>query len=368
MQKGSYANMINMAVGKYLGYIQIHQDGYWDNKSINKLMDLSPEVIKQVKSQKNTIFTVPRFESFALMASDSLTKGAQLIGIVPDVENRMGQLADRLVEGSYLEADTKGVMIAEGLAKYLKICLNDTIVMLGQGYHGANAVGKFPITGVVKFAIPAQNNGTIYMPLELAQEFFSAKGKVTSLALVVKDFTQINAQQAELKELLSEELEIMRWQELQPELVQSIESDNAGGVIMVGILYMVVGFGIFGTIMMMTMERRKEFGVLIAVGMQKWRLGTLLFLETIMLSILGILAGSIFASPILYFLYKNPLQLQGEQAEMMLEMGYEPIIPFSIAPELFWTQGISVLLMTLACFLYPLLTINKLTVIQALKK
>jgi len=66
------------------------------------------------------------------MASDSLTKGAQLIGIVPEPENRIGQLTNRLIESDYLKADSEGVMISEELSKYLKLSLNDTLVMLGQ--------------------------------------------------------------------------------------------------------------------------------------------------------------------------------------------------------------------------------------------
>ncbi len=368
MQEGSYGHMIKMSVGKHTGYIQIHDSGYWENKSINRLMDFNPDILQKVKSQKNTNYAVPRFEAFALMASDSLNKGAALIGIDPKQENQMNHLANRLIEGHYLTQKTEGVLIAEGLAKYLKLSLNDTIVMLGQGYHGANAVGKYPITGIVKFTIPQQNNGVVYMPLHLTQKFFSADDKITSLSLVVYDISQINTQKIELQKLLGNEFEVMRWQELQPELVQSIESDKGSGLIMLFILYTVVGFGIFGTVLMMTMERRKEFGVLVAVGMQKWKLAILVFWETMFLGILGILMGCIFTTPILYFFYIYPIQIQGESAEMMLKMGYEPILPFALKFDIFWKQGVAVFLMTLLCWLYPLMTIKSLTVIKALKR
>ena len=97
----------------------------------------------------------------------------------------------------------------------------------------------------------------------------------------------------------------MMWSELMPELVQSIEVDNAGGIIMLGILYVVIGFGIFGTVMMMTAERTKEFGILISVGMKKWRLSYVSFLESLFLSFIGVLAGIIVSILILYYLQQN---------------------------------------------------------------
>ncbi|MCK7521514.1 MAG: FtsX-like permease family protein [Ignavibacteriales bacterium] len=85
----------------------------------------------------------------------------------------------------------------------------------------------------------------------------------------------------------------MTWKELSPELVQSIQIDNAQGIIMLGILYVVIAFGIFGTIMMMTAERVKEFGILISVGMKKWKLYLVTTLETIFISFIGVVSRSV---------------------------------------------------------------------------
>ena len=63
--------------------------------------------------------------------------------------------------------------------------------------------------------------------------------------------------------------EVMDWMAMNKELLQMIETDNAGGVIMISILYLVIAFGIFGTVLMMTNERMREFSVMISVGMQK---------------------------------------------------------------------------------------------------
>jgi ABC-type antimicrobial peptide transport system permease subunit len=160
----------------------------------------------------------------------------------------------------------------------------------------------------------------------------------------------------------------MTWSELMPELVQSIEVDNAGGIIMLGILYVIIGFGIFGTVMMMTAERTREFGILISVGMKKWRLNLVSFFESMFLSFIGVMAGVIVTIPILYYLHRNPILLTGETADMMLKFGLDPIMPFRFAPNIFIDQFLTVLVIAMISALYPLSYIRKLRPVSAMRK
>ena len=108
----------------------------------------------------------------------------------------------------------------------------------------------------------------------------------------------------------------MDWKEMNPELVQQIQSDQAGGYIMLGMLYLIVGFGVLGTLIMMTTERRKEFGVMIAVGMQKKKLGLILTIEMLLMGVVGAASGILGSIPVIGYLVKNPIRFTGEYAEM----------------------------------------------------
>jgi ABC-type antimicrobial peptide transport system permease subunit len=159
----------------------------------------------------------------------------------------------------------------------------------------------------------------------------------------------------------------MDWAQLSPELVQSIQIDNAGGIIMLAILYIVIAFGIFGTIMMMTAERVKEFGILISIGMKKWKLGVVTFFETIFISLTGLFSGIIISIPLLLYMHANPIPLTGEYAEAILAFGFEPILPFSTNPGIFFAQFWTVLAIALATAIYPILYIRKLKPVEALR-
>ena len=328
MQKGSYANMIRNSVELYSGYIQIHREGYWEDRSINNLLEVTDSLSRVVLSSPHVEFYIPRLETFVLAASDEISKGVMVIGSDPGAENRMTRLAAKVVDGEYTGADTRGVMVAQGLADYLKVGINDTIVMIGQGYHGANAVDQYAVKAILKFTNPQQNENTIYAPIALVQDFTSAPEMATSIVLSIDDLKNQDRIRNSLKSSLGRKYEVMDWEEMQPELVQLIQSDNAGGIILLGILYLVIAFGIFGTVMMMSIERRREFGVMIAVGMRKSSLSLLVTLETLIIGVLGLAISLVMGIFLLIYMYHHPIPLTGNAALAMQEMGIEPLLPF----------------------------------------
>jgi ABC-type antimicrobial peptide transport system permease subunit len=136
---------------------------------------------------------------------------------------------------------------------------------------------------------------------------------------------------------------------------------------MLAILYIVIGFGVFGTIMMMTMERRKEFAVMISVGMQKIKILQVVAWETIFIGAVAIFLGIAVAYPFLYYLSLNPIPLTGEIAASMEAFGAEPVLPFSVKPIIFVNQTLSVITIAVIAVLYPLSVILKFNVLKAMR-
>ena len=368
MQEGSYDYMVDASVSMYTGYIQVHAKDYWDKRSIDKSMKLSQTKICKIDSVKHVTLVTPRLESFSLISYGNVTKVASIVGIDPELENEMTDLKNKLIFGKYLTENSKGVMIAQGLAKLLKVEIGDSIVLYGQGYHGVTAAAQVELEGIVKFTLPALNKTMVYLSLDYSQWLYAAPNRITTLSIMIDQAKKINEVHLAVRNLFDEKYEVMMWSELMPELVQSIEVDNAGGIIMLGILYVVIGFGIFGTVMMMTAEKTREFGILISIGMKKWRLSYVSFLESLFLSFIGVLAGIIVSIPILYYLKQNPIPLTGEMADVMLKFGLDPIIPFRFAPNIFVDQFLTVLVIAMISALYPLSYIRKLNPVKAMRK
>ncbi|MBI1931758.1 MAG: ABC transporter permease [Ignavibacteriales bacterium] len=367
MQIGVYTNMITNAVKFSSGHIQIHEKGYWNDKSISTTFVESQKIDSVISQNKNIIFSIPRIESYSLASSGKHTKGSIIIGTDPKKENELNKYSQKIIKGKYLEENDKAVLVASKLAEYLNVGINDTIILLGQGYHGITAAGQFPIKGIINYPIPQLNNQLVVMPLAEAKFYYATENRITSLSLMLDDADNISETVTELKKSLSDQYEIMPWQEMNTELVQAIQSDSIGGIIMLAILYIVIGFGVFGTIMMMTMERKKEFAVMVSIGMQKTNILLVVVLETLFIGIVAIVIGIIASYPLIAYLHNHPIPLSGDMASAYEMFGIEPIIPFSTKPGIFINQVLSVIGITAIAVVYPLSMILKFNIMKVLR-
>lgn len=367
MQVGSYSNMISNAVKFTTGYVQIHSKDFWENKSINETFVETDSLNNLLSNYQNITFKIPRLESFALASSGKHTKGTLVIGTVPELEDKLNNYADKIIKGKYLTHSDNSVLVAEKLADYLNVDVGDSLVLLGQGYHGVTAALQYHIKGILRLPIPQLNNQLVILPLKAAQYYYAAENRLTSISLMLDNAESIDETIVYIKNGLDDSYEVMPWQEMNKEMVQSIEADNIGGIIMLGILYIVIGFGVFGTIMMMTMERRKEFAVMISIGMQKIKILQVVALETFLIGIVAIILGILVSYPFLVYLYYNPIPLTGELANSMEVLGAEPVLPFSINPMIFINQTLSVVAITIIAVFYPLYVILKFDVLKAMR-
>jgi len=429
---GTYKNMTDSVVESYMGFIQIHAKDYWKEKTMDYLLETNDQLMQKLSSVENVKLAVPHFESFALASAGLQTKVAIVTGINPEKENQMSVLSNKMIKyritdtvvtklsetipleliekiketrkksftseedtqknitkiigeentskfldiilkeskisGNYLNQNDNGVLIGDRLAKFLKLDVNDTIVLMGQGYHGVSAAGKYPINGIIKMPNPELDNQMIYMPLELCQELYSANNLLTSISFNLKDKSEMEkTKEGIISALNSDAYEVMTWKEMNKELVQQIESDNYSGLITLWILYIIVGFGVFGTVLMMTAERKKEFGVMVALGMQKYKLGIIVFIELIILTLIGLVAGTILSLPIIRYFAVFPIELTGDMADMMENFGVEPILPFAWQIDYFVAQSLSVSIVILIAIFYPLMKIFGINTMKALR-
>ena len=366
-KEGVYVNMIESMVGAYTGHAQIHADGFWEDKTLDNSLALSEDLKEKIDGAENILGYAPRIESFALAASEEITKGALVVGVDPTMEIQNTALNERVIAGKYLEEDHDAALLGEGHADYLKLGVGDTIILIGQGYHGASAAGKYPVSGIVKFGSPELSKQLVMLPLKTAQSLYDLDGMVTNLILKPEDPRKTNEVVRKLSDDLGKEYEVMTWQEMAPELVNMIETDRMEGFVFMLILYMVISFGIFGTVLMMLAERRHEFGVLVAIGMKRYYLAIVVFLEVFIISICGAIAGMIGAFPLCSYFYLNPIQLGEDMKQMAEDYGMEAVLQPTLAPSVFLQQAIVVAIIAGIIGIYPLIQLNRMDAITEMR-
>ena len=369
IQVGWFDNLTDIVVRSYTGHIQVHKKGYWDDRDINNSIIFDDSLARLIGSVKNVDKMVPRLEYFALSSYGKQTKGILLSGTDPAAEDALTHLSGKVVKGKYLDNTGNGVLVAEGLASFLGLGAGDTLVLIGQGFHGISAAGKYPVSGIVHFPSPQLNNQMVYMSLARAREFFSAEKMITSLSITLKNPDEINNTLSELQNRTDGgKYEIMRWDEMMVEIMQQLKVKTAGGMIIITILYMIVGFGIFGTVIMMTNERTREFGVMVSVGMQKSRLAGILVIEMILIGLTGTLSGVAAALPIMVYFNLYPIHLWGSMAQAFISYGIEPLMPLALKPGFIGLNVLAVLIIVSVTCIYPVRRILKLRVAEALHK
>lgn len=375
-QEGSYANNIDNSARFSTGLIQLQHPEFAQTQSIDDLLPQSDAFIDIAKKLPDVERALPRIESFSLAAAADKSKGVMVLGVMPEEEDGYSGVASKLVAGEFLKQDDMQVLIGQGLAEYFELAVGDEIVLYGQGYRGQTAAGLYTIKGILHFPISGLDNQLVYMPLPLAQTLFSTEKQVTAWVLHTHELINLERTVTQLTQAYNEQsasagftgqVNVRDWKALSPEMAQQIAMDKAGGIFMMYLLYGVVGFGLFATILMMTLERQREFGVMLATGLLRPKLLVLVMLESSFISLLGIVFGLLVATPILVWFNLHPIQLTGETAQLMLDMGWEPIIPMMLAPWLFLDQILIVLVLMLICLIYPLWRVYHLDFVTALK-
>lgn len=369
IERGSHNVAIENMTRFHTGYIQVQDYRFEDQPSLDNAFLYDGNQRDQILSASESIdYLVPRIETFMLAAGDEVTRGAMVLGIDSEKEHRLNNLKDHLIEGEF-SSENQTAVIAAGIAERLELSRGDSLVLLGQGRFGMTAAGKFEITGIVDLPMRAMNNQMVYLSIENAQRLLSAEQRITNLLVTPESTQQVEQVANEISEAASgSELRVYAWQELLPDLVEALRFDRASTRFLMGILYIVIGFGIFGTVLTMTLERLHEFGLLISIGMHRAKLASVVFLETLFMAILGVAAGYFFSTFLLLYFKANPIELGGDAAEIIAEYGFDPIIPAAIASDIYLFQGAFVFVLSIIISFYPTIKILALNTMEASRK
>ncbi|MDR8394467.1 FtsX-like permease family protein [Aliifodinibius sp. S!AR15-10] len=368
-QEGQYDNMIESTVGTFTGYIQMHANGYWEEQTLNNSFSLTDSLKEQINDVESVTTIAPRIESYALAAAGNQSRPAMVMGIDVEAERQLSNPRERLQQGTYFDSnDEQAAIIGYELMQRLDAQLGDSLVLIGQGYRGMNATGLYPVKGTVSYPNPQLNSSLVLLPLETAQNFFVAPGQITTAALILDDAGTVNQSVEKLRsQLPSDQYEVMSWEELMPELQQAIQADRGSGMIILLVLYMLVGFGILGTVLMMVTERTYEFGVMLSVGTPRSMILKILACEVFIISMLGSLVGIIVSLPVTWYFNVNPIRLSGDMESALQQYAMEPILQFSVAPDIFIDQAIIVFIITLLFSLIPVIKATRLEPVEAMR-
>ena len=374
-QFGSYETMINSSVKINTGHIQVQAKGYFDKKSMRRVVD-SPEAVIRMISRIDYVEAVTaRASTFSLVSSKDRTYGAVVVGIDPVLESKVSTLKSLIRKGRFLSdmsenENSDKALIGTLLAQNLKVGLDDELTILGQGRDGSVAATILKVAGIYESGLDALDRSTLHIPLKTFQAVYAMGNAVHEIIVNVDSLHDVPMVKQDIVDGLKaipagKNLVVMDWDELVPGLTQAIEIDLTMGLVFWVLLVVVVAFSILNTFLMAIFERTREFGVMMAIGTTPGRLVKLLLYESNFMTMTGITLGVLIGCGLTLIFQIYGIDVSGS-SEILKQYGITGRIYPRLSLITAFAGPLLVWMITLTVALYPALKIKRLRPVEAM--
>ncbi len=269
-------------------HIQIHHPEYLKSNDVKDYIANINDIRKKVENEPEVKAAAERVIVNAMVSSAETGSGIQLIGVEPEKEMQVTDLHEKIIKGSYLNQEhSNQIVIGEALAKKLKVKVKSKIVITLTEMDGTLTGGSFRVIGIFKTANTAYDEMKAFVKADDLRDLIRINensGHELAILLNKNDTEERVAQN--LKGSLTD-VDVKTWSELMPEMQMMNENMDFMMYFFVGIILLALGFGIVNTMLMVILERVKELGMLMAIGMNRKRIFGMIMLETVLLSLTG---------------------------------------------------------------------------------
>jgi ABC-type lipoprotein release transport system permease subunit len=290
---GSYASIIEAFTRGRTGHVQLHARGYLDKPSLHKTMDGYEGIGARLMDSPFTESWTPRIHASGLAFAGTKTLGVSLVGIDPAREASTTRIPLSVKEGAFLsDSDPYGALVSRGMARVLGVGVGNEFALISQAADGSIANALFRVRGIVDEGEGGYGVGICSIPLRTAQEFFSLEGRAHEIVVVLKDQALARRAAREMASALADPaLDVEPWQSVERQFYRAMQADLRGHYISLVILTVIVSLGVLNTILMMILERTREFGVMRALGTRPSLIVGMVLVETTVLALLSIAVG-----------------------------------------------------------------------------
>ena len=369
LQLGSYQMMIDNSLATYSGHIQVQHRDYLEEQRIRQSVPAAVALAARARDALGLQTVAARGTAFALASSEQRSFGVLLNGVQPSFEPGVSTLPGLVRRGRYLAADDSAhIVVGAVLAQNLKVELGDELIFIGSGRDGSFAAGVATVVGILESGMDEIDRSVAQVPLTWFQETFSMGDHGHSVVVRAPGLEAVPAAVTALENLVADhdQLAVRDWDALQPGLRQAITSDMTSAWFTYIVLIVLVAFSVLNTQLMSVLERTREFGVMLALGMRPAQLARLVGMETLLMSGLGLVLGVLLGALLTWY-----LSVVGFAYPGMEELGAKFNMPGRMYPEvsllsLFWGPAV-VMLGALLAAMYPALHLFRLVPVAAMR-
>lgn len=294
---GTYSYIIDMFTRNQLGHIQIHKEGYLDRPALYKTIDDYQMVGAKLDVIPGLVAWSPRIYSSGLVSVGEKSTGARIIGIDPAREQIATRFEKKIIKGvPFAKEPSYQAILGEGLATTLKANLGDSIVIVSQGADGSIANDIYEIIALANSGDKMTDQTALYLHLEDARELFVLHNQIHEIVIIGQELDDVAELAGSISLALDNpELSVEPWQEFAKAFYEAMLADQKGSCILLFIIVLIAAIGVLNTVLMTVLERRREYGVLRALGTQPAQIIKLLLSEVAIMTVISIILGSLIA-------------------------------------------------------------------------
>lgn len=365
---GMYKNNIDETVFKQLSHIQIHHPLFKEENESKYTISNTDEVLHHLLSDQRIASASSRVITTGMITSPTTASGVKMIGINPSAEERQIGLSENVKEGFYFNSGKENeILIGEKLAKKLKIKVKSKVVLTFTNLHSEMVSAAFRVGGVYRTKNSSLDVINVYVQQGHLGELLSLKpSESNEIALLLKDEAQLDSIKKYCKSIVPQG-KVEDWKELSPELGLVIESFNMYTYIITGIILLALTFGIVNTMLMSVLERIRELGMLMAIGLNKRKIFSMIMIETLYLTLIGCPIGLLIGWLSVSFLGRYGINIS-MFSEGLASYGFSSIIYPSLENQKYVVVAVMCLITALLSAIYPAYKALQLNPSEAIRK
>jgi len=378
LQDSGHNSMVKNAINMGDGHITLQHKDYLASPANYRYIANGKKILKTLSEQNIQGKIVPRIALQVLASTANNSVGVRLQGLSPASDPFRALLEKNITKGHWMtDTETRGLVIGEGMAKKLKVKIGSKIIIIAGKKGGDSESHLGRVRGIFESGIAELDGYLIISGLEFSRKFLVAEGAdktlepLTRIAIFLDNEEFIEPTKAIITPLIKTDTDIvvLDWQQMMPQLVQYIIVDDVSAYIMQVFILLVILFGIINTVLMSILERTREFGLLRALGLKRQYLMLLIFIETLLLSLMAVAFGWAVGGSIHWYVAVNGIDFSGLIPEGTTFAGtfMDPVIYSELSLERVIQLTTIVFLTTLASGIYPAIKASRIQPIEALK-
>ena len=365
MMTGIYDSMVDSAINREYGNIQIHTEEYDKDQLFSQSIPKPDIALSKILSHPDVRAAASHSKIEGMASSATTSFGINIIGIIPENEKQITAISKCIIEGKYLEKNNS-IAIGNKLAEKLKLKLNSKVVLSFSGADGNIIYAAFKITGIFKTDATFFDASNVFIKQDDLSVLLGDRAPIHEIVIRTKNSILLEKTKSEIINLFQKNLIVESWKDLAPDLKMTADSTDLINAVFLGLILFALLFGLTNTLLMSVLDRVRDFGVLLAIGMYRRRLFSIIILESLFLSLTGGIIGVLSGWLITKYFNSTGIDLSIVSEGLSL-YGIPSILYPYINGSTYFTLALMIIFTSIFAALYPAIKAVKLKPVEAIR-